>query len=252
MFDIGATPDATPPCAGPNGRSPVRPPTLADGEAKTRLMSAAIRLGADPNRLSATSDDLAEAAGFPVELVERYAPGADPMATLACELMAASLQRMCDALRPIVDPAERLATSIRLYVRRAQDNPGRTTFILRYGANSTRLSRLMAEPTECCIREGLQLGQFNILESQVPATTAMVNGLAISAANLVARQLDDWERTGSFAARLALTGLGFLQSDAKRVSRLRLPVVPPILLGDNVPVAEGLGRAGSPPRPEPS
>lgn len=237
--------DRVPPdLLGPKNRAAFPPQMLSRAEIKTRLITAAIRLGTDPNRLSASHADLADAAGLPVDVVRRHVIGSDPLALLARDLLIMGLQRMSAALLPIEDPAEQLATAIRLYVRRAHDNPARAEFILRYGAGSTKVCRLLAGPIERCIRRGLLVSRFHIRESQIAMSTTMVCGVTAGAANLVARELHDWEKAGSYASRCVLTGLGVYQSEAIRLARLRLPVVPPILLGDGAGATAGPRSAG--------
>lgn len=230
-------------CASHKGRLlPLRQPP-ARGEIMVRLIAAAIRLGADPDRLSASYEDLADMAALPLDLVRRHVAGPDPMTALARDLMSMSLHRVTEALQTIDDPAEQLATAIRLYIRRAQDNPARTEFILRYGVNSSDVGRLIAIPLERCIRRGVLLGRFTIKENQIPASAAMIRGLIAGGATRVARQLHDWQAVGAHAVRFGLTGLGVYQSEAIRLASLRLPVVPPILLGDGVAVGDGSKRA---------
>lgn len=230
-------------CTNPKNRLFLlrRPP--GPNEIKVRLLAAAIRLGAEPDRLSASYEDLAHMAALSVDLVRQHVPGPDPMVALARDLMSMSLHRVTEALQTIDDPAEQLATAIRLYIRRAQDNPARTEFILRYGANSSEVGRLIAIPLERCIRRGVLMGRFTITENQILASAAMVRGLIAGGATRVARQLHDWEAVGAHAVRFALTGLGVYQSEAIRLATLRLPVVPPILLGEGVIPHEGLRSA---------
>src|SRR5262245_30308012 len=110
------------------------------GAARTRIYSAAVRLFAENGRSDVNVRDLAEAAGIARGTI--YNNIRDPenlFGEVATLLSHEMLVRTEATMSGLTDPAERIATGFRLFVRRAHDEHDWGRFLVRFSLSHTAL-----------------------------------------------------------------------------------------------------------------
>lgn len=192
--------------------------------AVSRIHQAALRLFADRGAQDISVSDLAQAAGVargtiynnitqPEALYDEVAAG------LAHEMHA----RVSASMIAITDPARRLSTGTRMFVRRAHEEPHWGRFIVRFGANDETLRKMMDEPPAIDIARGMTSGRFSIRASQIPAVVGLVSGAALAAMHAVLAGRQTWREGGADASELVLRALGVPSDEAREIARADLP-----------------------------
>jgi len=121
------------------------------------------------------------------------------------------------------DPAVRTATGMRLYVRRAHDEPHWGRFIVHFGLTNQSLRKIWVGPPMKDLAKGLQNGRFQFRPEQAPAALGIVAGATLSAVMLVLEGVRTWRDAGSDAAELVLRGFGVKAKEAHTIATRELP-----------------------------
>lgn len=192
--------------------------------AVSRIHEAAIRLFAERGVQDLSVSDLAQAAGVArgtiYNNIERpEALYQDVVSGLAHEMHA----RVSASMVAISDPARRLSTGIRMFVRRTHEEPHWGRFFVRFGANDETLRRMMDEPPAIDIANGVKTGRFDVRSSQVPSVVALVSAAALGAMHAVLSGRQVWRDAGSDAGELVLRALGVPSSEARAIVGTELP-----------------------------
>ncbi len=199
-------------------------PTTGRGGARVRIYKAALRLFGE-NRASGISvSDLADAAGIARGTI--YNNIADPenlFVEVASALSREMLARTEATMQVVNDPAERIATGIRLFVRRAHEEQDWGRFLVRFGLDSAPLQDAMRAPPARDIARAIEAGRFRIGAGRVPALLTMLSGATLSAMNTVIKGDETWREAGSNAAELFLRAAGLSAAEARRVAQTELP-----------------------------
>jgi AcrR family transcriptional regulator len=194
------------------------------GSAEARIHDAALRLFAERGATQLTVSELADAAGVargtiynnvrsPASLLEAVA------ARLADEMHA----RVNASFGAVTDPAERLAIGMRLFLKRAHDEPPWGRFLCRFALSEPALQALWAGRAMADLRAGIAAGRYVVEPDQAAAAMSLVAGAAISACYLVLEGHRTWRDAGSDAAELILRGLGVAKKEARRLATVELP-----------------------------
>jgi AcrR family transcriptional regulator len=126
------------------------------------------------------------------------------------------------------DPAERIATGLRLFIRRAHEEHDWGRFLVRFALSHAALRGMMLEPPARDIRNAMLAGRFKIDEAKIPILVTMLAGATMATMNAVIRGDQAWREAGSNTAELFLRAGGLSVAEARRVSRTELaPLSPP-------------------------
>ena len=190
------------------------------------IYRAAMQLFAERGATQINIKDLAQAAGVargtvynnlshPEQLFD------DVAANLALEMN----ERVIRSFGDIDDPALRLATGIRLYVRRAHDDPPWGRFLSRFGFSVISLQDLWNAQPLHDLQAGIESGHYSIRREQLVSAVSFVAGTTLGAVFLVLEGIKTWREAGSDAAELTLVSLGLPRHQARSLSTADLPAL---------------------------
>lgn len=194
------------------------------GPARSKIYRAALRLFAENGASEVNVSDLAEAAGIARGTI--YNNIDDPenlFAEVVASLSREMLSRTEATMQSIADPAERLATGLRLFVRRAHEDQDWGRFLVRFSLNHAALQLMVLEAPARDIERAVKSGRFKVEAAKLPALVMMLTGSTIAAMNAVIRGEAAWRDLGSTTAELFLRAGGVSAAEARRLSRLDLP-----------------------------
>jgi AcrR family transcriptional regulator len=194
--------------------------------ARARIYQAALRLFAENGGEAVTVSDLADAAGIARGTI--YNNIAEPenlLGEVAVALSREMLLRTEATMRAFTDPAERLATGARLFIRRAYEEQDWGRFLVRFSHNHAALQKVMREPPARDTRQAVRSGRFKIGEDKIPALLSMLAGATIAAMNAVIRGDQTWRDAGSHTAELFLRAGGVPAAEARRIAQRELPLL---------------------------
>ena len=207
--------------------------------AQQRIREAALRLFAQKGSSAVTVSELAEEAGIargtvynnvetPDELFEQVA------AALATEMHA----RLATVLPTLEDPAERLATGIRCFVRRAHDEPHWGRFLVRFSFSNHSLQTMWNGPPMADLVLGLSKHRYDFEPEQLASVVALITGSTLAATFSMLSGYKNWQDAGSEAALLILRSIGVPAAEARRIATKKLP---PLLSAPQSPAGRKRG-----------
>jgi AcrR family transcriptional regulator len=190
---------------------------------RLRLLSAAVRIGAEKGPAAITIDDVVVAAEVARGSFYKYFPSIEALVREVATQIANELIRMAE---PVVlgcdDPADRVATGIRLVARTAIDHPAVASFLVRLGWPDVRGPDILLDFLRRDLSQGIRQRRF----ARMPIALALniIAGSVIGAAHCMLAP--DCERDfAEQTAAAALRALGIEAEEAKRISTRRLPAV---------------------------
>jgi len=192
-----------------------------------RIQDAAMRLFAQrgSNRISVR--DLAEAAGVARGTIYNNVSSIDTLFEEIARQMASEMhERIRLAFGSTEDPAQRLATGIRLFVRHSQDEPQWGRFMCRFGQTTAQLREVWYGQPMKDLVAGIDSGRYSIAKEKLTTATAMIAGSVLAACLLVQEGFRGWREAGSEAAELILRALGIGEKEAQTIANLELPDLP--------------------------
>jgi Transcriptional regulator len=192
--------------------------------AQDRIREAAMRLFARKGSARLAVSDLAEEAGVargtiyntidnPETLFE------DVAGDLACEMQ----DRVRASVAELDDPARRLSCGIRLFIRRAHEEPQWGRFIVHFGFSNKALRGLLTAATTEDITKAIAMGRYTMPVEQVTSMIAIIGGATLSGMMLVQEGYRSWRDTGSEVSELVLVALGIDRAEASEIARGSLP-----------------------------
>jgi AcrR family transcriptional regulator len=190
---------------------------------RLRLLSTAVRIGAEKGPTAITIDDVVVGAEVSRGSFYKYFPSTDALLREVAMQIANELIRMAE---PVVvgfdDPAERVATGIRLLARTAIHHPAVAAFLVRLGWPDVGDPGILLDFVRRDLNAGIRRRRF----ARMPIALALniVAGAVLGATHCLLR--DDCE--ADFAeqtAAAALRALGIEPGEAKLLSTRRLPSV---------------------------
>ncbi len=142
---------------------------------------------------------------------------------IAGQLSAEMHQRVVATLVDVDDPARRLAIGIRLFVRRAHEEPDWGAFIVRFGLNNSALREMLSGPPRKDVSAGVASGRYKLSPGQMPSAIVMITASAMAAMFLVLEWKRPWGKAGSDAAEFVLRALGVPTREAHKIATAELP-----------------------------
>lgn len=194
--------------------------------AQARIREAALRLFAQKGSSAITVSELAEEAGIargtvynnvdaPDELFEQVA------AALATEMHA----RLATILPTLEDPAERLATGIRCFIRRAHEEPDWGRFLVRFSFSNHSLQTMWNGPPMADLVLGVARQRYDFPPEHLASVVALITGSTLAAMFSMLSGYKNWQDAGSETAQLVLRSLGVPRADAERLATKKLPTL---------------------------
>jgi AcrR family transcriptional regulator len=192
-----------------------------------RIYEAAVRIFAQRGTTQASVSELAQAAGVARGTIYNNVANVDSLFEEVATALADEMHSRVDAsFQTIVDPAHRLAHGIRLFVRRAHEEPYWGRFIVRFTLTTASLRSMLSGPPARDLFEGLENGRYRFDREQMPSVVALIASTTLSAMWLVLEGEKTWREAGSDAAELILRAIGVPLGEARALASASLPPLP--------------------------
>jgi AcrR family transcriptional regulator len=188
-----------------------------------------VRLFAARGSTNVTMSELAEEAGVARGTLYRNVQSIEHLFEQARAQLAFDLHdtnaRAMDAHRDF-DPPLRLATAIRMTVRRAHDDPAMGRFLVQFGLTDESLREALVGPPMRDIEEGIRTGRYTVAPEMAISLMSLVIGTVVSAMWMVLEGHQTWREAGTGAGELVLRALGVAPEEAARLASAPLPDLP--------------------------
>jgi len=189
-----------------------------------RISAAAIRLFVEKGTTQLTISELAQAANVARGTLYRNVGSvADLFDRVVAEFSADMHRRVSASFVGIDDPAARLATGLRLWVRHAYDNPTIGRFAVKFGLSEESLRAVMTGPPMRDISDGVAVGRYDLGSVSVDSITSLIVGATVSAMWMVFEGHQTWREAGSSTAELVLRAMGIESAEAREIAVAELP-----------------------------
>lgn len=194
--------------------------------AQKRIHEAALRLFAEKGNSEISVSELATAAGVARGTIYNNLESPDHLFQhVAAQLADEMDERVAASYVGISDPAHRMAIGIRLYVRRAHEEPHWGRFLMHFSMTNESLRKLWIGPPMRDLSLGLAERRYDFKPEQAPSALGMIAGATLSAVMLVLEGIRTWRDAGSDAAEFALRALGLEAPDARALATTELPLL---------------------------
>lgn len=189
-----------------------------------RISEAALRLFAQKGSPDVSVSELADAAGVARGTIYNNLESPERLfETVAAELADEMNDRVVATYEREPDPAVRLATGVRLYVRRAHEEPHWGRFLVHFGMSSASLRRVWTGSPLRDLMLGIEKGRYAVSEDRAQAALGLISGSTLSAILMVVEGVQTWRDAGSETAELILRALGVEPSEARAIASAPLP-----------------------------
>jgi AcrR family transcriptional regulator len=194
--------------------------------AQARILDAALRLFSERGSSELGVKELAQAAGIARGTIYNNIERPEALfGELVTGLTREMIERVEATMTGIEDPAVRLATGMRLFIRRAHEEPHWGRFIVRFSPCNQALTEMLSSPPArdlCLARES---GRFRLDAGMHDALQALLRGAVLSAMQAVLDGRLTWRDAGSHTAELFLRAAGVTARESRRISRIELPLL---------------------------
>lgn len=199
--------------------------------AQQRIHEAALKLFAERGVTQLNVSDLAQAAGVARGTIYNNLGDPDALFEEVAAALAADMNaRVTSSFQDVVDPAHRMAIGIRLYVRRAHEEPHWGRFITRFAFSHASLQKVFDGQPVVDMMAGIQVGRFHFRPEQLPSAMSLLAGTVLGAMFMVLEGIKTWREAGSDMAELLLVGLGLARAEARELAAKDLPLLAPSLV----------------------
>lgn len=189
-----------------------------------RIHAAALRLFAERGITQVNVSELAQAASVARGTIYNNLPDPEGLfEAVAAELADDMNQRIVASFADESDPARRLANGIRLYIRRAHEEPHWGRFLSRFAYSNASLQALWQGPVAADLAGGLQSGRYAFRDDQLPSAIGLLAGAVLSGILLVLEGIKTWREAGADAAELVLVALGLPREEARAMAGAEIP-----------------------------
>ncbi|OWU85126.1 TetR family transcriptional regulator [Oceanicola sp. 22II-s10i] len=201
--------------------------------ATLRIHQAAMRLFAVNGGTSVAVSDLAREAGLSRGTIYNNLDDPTALFISVCDTVSEEFaSSITEATAAMKDPAEKIAASIRLCVRRVHEEPHWGRFIARYAMLEPRLGQFWGTMPADELRRGLASGRFTFHRDQIASITASAGGATFGAMTLVLDGHRTWRQAGSDTAEIILRGLGIDRAEARDITQKELDPLPRMTVFD--------------------
>ncbi|HMN75479.1 MAG TPA: helix-turn-helix domain-containing protein [Burkholderiaceae bacterium] len=170
--------------------------------------------------------ELAAASGMARGTIYSHVPDIDMLfEEVAAGLAHEMTERIVAGFAGIDDPARRMAIGMRLYIRRAHEEPVWGRFISRFGFSDVLLREVLTSAPTADFLAGIESGRYSIGRDLVQAMVGLLVGGTLAAMLPVLEGHRTWRDIGSEAAELMLRTVGLSPQEARTLARCELPAL---------------------------
>lgn len=199
-----------------------------------RIYDAALKLFAEKGTARLTVRELADAAGVARGTIYNHCCSMTQLFEQVTAQLAQEMQeRIVAALGTTGDPAQQLAHGIRIFVRRAHDEPHWGRFITRFAVNEPTLQTLWHGPLMLNLQQGVSAGRYELTDEQIMSASALCGSAVLAAILLVLEGHRTYRAAGSEFAEMTLRSLGLPCEHAHALAHTALPELPPLPATDS-------------------
>ncbi|MCW0182644.1 MAG: TetR/AcrR family transcriptional regulator [Zavarzinia sp.] len=192
--------------------------------AQKRIRKAALELFAEKGTADVTISELAAAAGVVRGTIYKNVRSPELLfETIALQLAEEMDQQVVESYRGIEDPALRLAIGIRLYIRRAHEEPYWGRFLVQFAMTNKAVREIWTGPPAQDLARGIESGRYDLAEGRVSAALAVISGSTLAGIVLVLEGLRTWRDAGTDVAAMVLRSLGIAKDEADELAARPLP-----------------------------
>lgn len=189
-----------------------------------RINAAAVRLFTSKGTTQLTVSELAQEANVARGTLYRNVGSVEELFDRIVAAFSTDLHRRVAAtFADIDDPAVRLATGVRLWVRYAHENPTMGRFAVRFALTEESLRAVMAGPPMQDISTGIAAGRYNIGTASIDSVASLASGATVSAMWMVLEGHQTWRDAGTSTAELLLRAMGIDPAEAHEICTADLP-----------------------------
>lgn len=194
------------------------------GALHPRIQAAAARLFAEQGVTRVSVSELAAAAGVARGTIYNNLGDTEGLFEMvAARLVGDMAERVERSFGPVKEPAQRMAHGIRLYIRRAHQEPDWGRFMVRFGFSNATIQALWATDPAKNLQLGIASGQYKLGAEQISTALGMLTGAVLAAMHQVLEGHRTWRDAGTEAAELMLIALGVARAQAHRKAIAELP-----------------------------
>ena len=189
-----------------------------------RINAAAVRLFTSKGTTQLTVSELAQEANVARGTLYRNVGSVEELFDRIVAAFSTDLHRRVAAtFADIDDPAVRLATGVRLWVRYAHENPTMGRFAVRFALTEESLRAVMTGPPMQDISTGIAVGRYNIGTASIDSVASLASGATVSAMWMVLEGHQTWRDAGTSTAELLLRAMGIDPAEAHEICTADLP-----------------------------
>ncbi len=191
-----------------------------------RIHQAALKLFAEKGSTNISVSELAAASGVARGTI--YNNQLDPdtlFEDIATQLAVEMNARIIQSFGDETDSAIRLAQGIRMYIRRAHEEPDWGRFICRFAFSSKSLMALWTGDDSPLpdVMSGLENKRYHFRPEQLISVMSIIAGAVLTSIFLVLEGHKTWRDSGHDVAELLLCTLGIDPEEAIHIARMELP-----------------------------
>lgn len=194
--------------------------------AQRRIHQAAMKLFAEKGSTQISISELAECAGVARGTIYNNVGSLDHLFDeVAANLANEMTELVTSRFGEIEDPARRLSIGVRLFIKRASDEPAWGHFLMTFAFNSDSVREVWIGQPMLDLINGVGHQRYHIGTDQIPTALGIIGGSVIAAMHLVRSGMKTWRDAGQDVAELVLRGLGINPDEARTLSRCDLPAI---------------------------
>lgn len=195
---------------------------MALSSSQKRIHRAALKLFAERGSMSISVSELAAEAGVARGTIYNNQLNPDTLfEDIATQLSSEMNARIIASFGQETDSAIRLAQGVRMYIRRAHEDPDWARFICKFAFSSQSMMKLWSGVDSPLpdVMIGMQSQRYNFRPEQLPSVMALIAGAVLTSIFLVLQGHRTWRDAGADAAELTLRALGVAPEEALEISK---------------------------------
>ncbi|SDH54961.1 transcriptional regulator, TetR family [Pseudomonas benzenivorans] len=192
-----------------------------------RIHQAAFRLFAEKGTAQVNILDLAQEAGVARGTVYSNIESMEGLFEAVAGHLAGEMhERIKMSFDSLEDPAQRLANGIRLFIRRAHEDPQWGAFIHKFAMSNSALREMFTSQPTTDLLNGLASGRYRFQQEQLLSVMTLITSSVLGSIFLVLEGHRTWRESGADTAELVLRALGVPPEEARALATTELPALP--------------------------